>query len=152
MKKYVSYFILLVALPLVAKADGWALLSKHNALRDNVIVDTGDISPIPKPYGASWNVDLYQLNNRCLAFSGYSNRNIYGKKAALLLVNSAQKVSVALIESSIGAIKTEIYAVEIYECPFSTSVLPSSSDLAETIRRLEEQQKELRRQLEELSQ
>lgn len=151
MWKYFQYLVLLATLPSTANADGWALFSKQNELKNHTIVDVGEISEVSKPVGANWNVDLYQINGRCLAFSGYSSPNFYGNKAALLLVNSAQRVSLAILETTIGAIKVDVYSVDMYECPDSPNVLPYSSDPAEMLKLLEERQKELERQLEELS-
>lgn len=143
--------LLLGLLSSSANADGWALFSKHAELKNYVIADVGEVSEVSKPIGANWNVDLYQLNGRCLAFSGYSKPYFYGNKAALLLVNSTQRVSLAILETTIGSIKVEVYGVDIYECPNSASVLPYSSDPAEMLRLLEERQRQLQRQLEELS-
>lgn len=151
MKKYFQYLVLLVAFPTAASADGWALFSKQNDLKNHAIVDVGEISEVSKPVGANWNVDLYQMNGRCLAFSGYSSPPFYGRKAALLLANSAQRISLAILETSISSIKVDVYAVEMYECPNSSGVVPYSSDPAEMLRLLEERQRELQRQLDELS-
>lgn len=138
-------------LPSAVSADGWALFSKQNELKNNVIVDVGEVSEISKPIGARWNVDLYQIKGRCLAFSDYSNPNLYDNKAAFLLVNSAQRFSVAILETTVGAIKVDVHAVDMYECPNNTNALDYSSDPAEILKRLEEKQKQLQRQLKELS-
>ena len=127
------------------------MFSKQNELKNHLIVDVGEISEVSKPIGANWNVDLYQMNGKCMALSGYSSPSFYGSKAALLLMDSAQKIALAVVEATIGAIRIDIYSVDMYECPNSANVLPHSSDPAENLRLLEERRKELQRQIEELT-
>lgn len=133
-----------------ANANGWAIFSKHAAMKNYVIIDVGEVSGVEPPFNTKWQDDVYQMNGRCFSFSGYMGYWGYGRKAALLLVNTQKDVKLALIESAIGSVKVELQSIVMLECPSGTNVIPYSDDPEEQLRLLKKRQEELKKKLEEL--
>lgn len=133
-----------------ANADGWALFSEQAQMKGYVIAEVGEVSEVEPPFNTKWEDDVYQMNGRCFSFSGYNGYWGYGSKAALLLVNAQKNIKLALIESSIGSIKTELKSVTMLECPSGTNVVPYSDDPEEQLRLLRKRQDDLKKKLEEL--
>ena len=133
-----------------ADADGWAIFSEHAQMKGYVIAEVGEVSKVDPPFNTKWENDVYQINGRCFSFLGYSGYWGYGSKAALLLVNAEKIIKLALIESSIGSIKTELKSVIMFECPSGTNVIPYSEDPQEQLRLLQKRQDELKKKLEDL--
>ncbi len=131
-------------------ADGWALFSQQAQMKGYFIAEVGDVSAVEPPFNTEWENDVYQMNDRCFSFSEYNGYSGYGNKAALLLVNAQKDVKLALIESSIGSIKTELKSVTMLACPAGTNVIPQSDDLEQQLRHLQKQRDEMKRMLEEL--
>ena len=133
-----------------ADADGWALFSEHAQMKGYFIAEVGEVSKVDPPFNTERENDVYQMNGRCFSFSGHNGYWGYGSKAALLLVNAQKIIKLALIESSIGSIKTELKSVTMFECPSGTNVVPYSDDPQEQLRLLQKRQDELKKKLEDL--
>lgn len=133
-----------------AGADGWAIMSHQAQMRNNVIIDVGEVSKVEPPFNTKWENDVYQMNGRCFTFSGYIGIWGYGSKAALLLVNAQKVVQLALIESAIGSIKVELQSISMLKCPAGTSVIPYSDDPEEQLKLLRKRQEEIKKKLEDM--
>lgn len=133
-----------------AGADGWAIISQQAQLKNNVIVDVGEVSKVEPPFNIKWESEVYQMNGRCFTFSGYMGYWGYGGKAALLLANAQKVVQLALIESAIGSIKVELHSISMLKCPAGIDVMPYSDDPAEQLRLLQKRQEEMKKKLEEM--
>lgn len=133
-----------------ADADGWAIMSQQAQLKNNVIVDVGEVSKVEPPFNTKWENEVYQMNGRCFTFSSYMGYWGYGGKAALLLANAQKVVQLALIESAIGSIKVELHSISMLKCPAGTNVMPYSDDPEEQLRLLKKRQEEMKKKLEEI--
>lgn len=131
-------------------ADGWAIFSEQAQMKGYVIADVGEVSEVDPPFNTDWENDVYQMNGRCFSFAGYNGYCGYGSKAALLLINAQKNIKLALIESSIGSIKTEMKSLTMLECPSGTNVVPYSDDPEEQLRLLQKRQEDLKKKLEDL--
>ena len=142
--------IFLVSISAQAVADGWAMFSQQEQMKNYVIADVGEVSKVNPPFNAKSEKDVFQVNGRCFLFSGYMGYWGYGSKAALLLVNAQKNIQLALIESAIGSIKVELQPISMIECPTGTNVIPYSTDPEEQLRLLKQRQEELMKKLEDL--
>lgn len=142
--------VALAMMPLSAHADGWALFGKQSAMKNYVIADVGEVSPVDPPVNTKWEQDVYQMNGRCFYFPGYMGIWGFGGKAALLLVNAQKDVKVALFETSIGTVKADLQSIVLVECPAGTNVIPYSDDPEEQLRLLQKRQEDLKKKLEQL--
>ena len=133
-----------------ADADGGAIMSQQAQLKNNVIVDVGEVSKVEPPFNTKWENEVYQMNGRCFTFSGYMGYWGYGGKAALLLANAQKVVQLALIESAIGSIKVELHSISMLKCPAGANVMPYSDDPEEQLRLLKNRQEEMKKKLEEI--
>lgn len=66
--------------------------------------------------------------------SGYMGYWGYGNKSALMLVNSAKIIKLAIIEAEIGSIKVELKGVNMINCPSNSNIVPYASDPKERLR------------------
>lgn len=139
-----ALFLALFAGP--AFADGWAIMSEHEQLKNSVIVGVGEVSRVAPPINTKWQTDVYQINGRCLTFTDYRDDRGYGGKAALLLVSAQKTLQLALIRTEINSVKVELYPVSILKCPDATNVLPYSDDPEEHLRLLKKKLEELKKQ------
>lgn len=115
--RIISLFTVVVfSLALDARADGFAIIDEHVNLNNNIIVEAGDVEKLDQSDGANSNNEIFKINSRCLQPSGYMGYWGNGKKAGLLLVDSARTTKLALLESSVGSIKVTINPVLIVEC------------------------------------
>lgn len=131
-------------------ADGWSTFSQHGDMKDFVIAEAGDVSKVEPPFNTTWEQDVFQMNGRCFIFSGYMGYWGYGNKSALLLVNTAKLVKLAIIEAEIGSIKVELKDISMIHCPSNSNITPYSSDPKEMLRLLRERQEKLKKQLESM--
>ncbi len=133
-----------------AVADGWAMFSQQERMRNYVIADVGEVSKVEPPLNTKWEKDVFQVNGRCFLFSGFMDYFAYGNKAALLLVNAQKNIQLALIESAIGSIKVDLQPISMIECPTGTNVIPYSASPEERLRLLKQRQEELMKRFEDL--
>lgn len=129
-----------------AIADGWATMSQQAQLKNNAIVDVGEVSKVDPPFNTKWENDVYQMNGRCFTLPGYMGFWGYGSKAALLLVNAQKVVQLALLETAIGSIKVELQSISMIKCPAGTNVMPYSDDPEEQLRLLKKRLEDMKRQ------
>lgn len=133
-----------------ADADGWAVFSQQEQMKNYVIADVGEVSKVEPPFNTKWENDVYQMNGRCFSFSGYLGYWGYGSKAALLLVNEQKTIQLALVEPAIGSTKVELKSITMIECPSRSNITPYSDDPEERLRLLKKRQEELKKKLEEI--
>ena len=133
-----------------AIADGWAIMSQQAQLKNNAIIDVGEVSKVDPPFNTKWENDVYQMNGRCFTFPGYMGYWGYGGKAALLLANAQKVVQLALLETAISSIKVELHSISMIKCPTGTNVMPYSDDPEEQLRLLKKRQEEMKKKLEEI--
>lgn len=129
-----------------AVADGWTIMSQQAQLKNNAIIDVGEVSKVDPPFNSKWEIDVYQMNGRCFTLPGYIGYWGYGGKAALLLANAQAVVQLALLETAIGSIKVELQSISLIKCPTRTNVMPNSDNLEEQIRLLKKQLEDMKRQ------
>jgi len=129
-----------------AIADGWAVMSQQAQLKNNAIIDVGEVSKVDPPFNTKWENDVYQMNGRCFTFSGYMGYWGYGGKAALLLTNAQKIVQLALLETAIGSIKVELQYISMIKCPSGTNVMPYSDNPEEQLRLLKKRFEDMKRQ------
>jgi hypothetical protein len=129
-----------------AIADGWAIVSQQTQLKDNAIIDVGEVSKVDPPFNTKWESDVYQMNGRCFTLSGYMGYWGYGGKAALLLVNAQKFVQLALLETAIGSIKVELHSISMIKCPTGTNVMPYSDNPEEQLRLLKKRLEDIKKQ------
>lgn len=129
-----------------AIADGWAIMSQQAQLKNNAIIDVGEVSKVDPPFNTKWENDVYQMNGRCFTFSGYMGYWGYGGKAALLLANAQKVVQLALLETAIGSIKVELQSISMIKCPTGTNVMPYSDNPEEQLRLLKKRLEDMKRQ------
>lgn len=127
-------------------ADGWAIMSQQAQLKNNAIIDVGEVSKVDPPFNTKWENDVYQMNGRCFTFSGYMGYWGYGGKAALLLANAQKVVQLALLETAIGSIKVELQSISMIKCPAGTNVMPYSDNPEEQLRLLKKRLEDMKRQ------
>ena len=144
-------FVLFILYSINVSADEWSLFSQHGEMKDFMIAEVGEVSKVEPPFNTVWNQDVYQMNGRCFLFSGYMGYWGYGDKSALILINSAKIIKLAIIEAEIGSIKVDLKGITMIDCPSSSNMVPYSSDPKEMLRLLKEKQLELKKQLEQLN-
>lgn len=111
----------------------WSWLSQQDHLRGKAIVDVGEVSrqlhitPGSYEYDPVWDtrrwkpgrtVDYVQfrgLRTICLDPAATSTSS---NEAALLLMDSDDRVYLAVLTSSLGSINVKVSAVLVIECPF----------------------------------
>ena len=110
-------FFVSIFVSMQSYADGWAMFSQHDQMKNYVIVDVGEVSKVGEPFNTKFENDIYQINGHCFIFSGYVGYWGYGKKAAMLLINAQKNIQIALIESEIGSIKIDQKPITLIKCP-----------------------------------
>lgn len=144
-------WLLAIAMPILASADGFALFSRHEELKAHVVVEAGDVEKIDAPFGTLSTNEVLKLNDKCFEPIGLVGLWGIRKKAGLLLVDRARSVKLALLESSIGSIDIKVVSVIQVACPSSSSDgLPS--DPQQRLQELKKRQELLQRELERLKQ
>ena len=137
----------------VSRADGFDTFSKHKDLVNHAILEIGDVEKMENSTGSS-SSEFFRINSRCVQATGYSGYWGYGKKAGLLVVDTAKSVKLALLEPSLGSIKAEIKPVILVACPNSSNSAPDfdkmQRDSEKSIRDAERQLKDAERQRQEL--
>ncbi len=133
-------------------ADGWAIFSQHDQMKNYVIVEVGSVSTVAPPFNTKWENDVYQMNGRCFVFDGYIGYWGYGDKAALLLVNENKYIQLALVTSEIGSVKVELESITLIKCPSGSEIIPYSSDPEERLKQLKRKQELLKKKLESFKQ
>lgn len=129
-----------------AIADGWAIMSQQAQLKNNAIIDVGEVSKVDPPFNTKWEDDVYQMNGRCFTLSGYMGYWGYGGKAALLLANAQKIVQLALLETAISSIKVELQSILMIKCPAGTNVMPYSDNPEEQLRLMKKRLEDMKRQ------
>ena len=109
--------IFLGILTSIASAEEFGLFSKHEELKMNVIVDSGNFEKIEYDNGSSNKPELFKLNSVCFRPSGFVGYWTYGKKAGFVLIDRSNVIRVAIIEPEVASIKIETYIVEKVACP-----------------------------------
>lgn len=143
--------ILLTLIPQAASAEGYALFSKHEEMKGNVVVDAGDFERINPPVGELGATEVLKLNSNCFQPVGSFASWGYGRKAGLVMVDRNKAFRLALIESNIGSIKVEVTLAQKVECPtVDSGSLPF--DPQQRLQELRRQQELLQLQLERLRQ
>lgn len=105
-----------------ARAD-WAFMSQHAQLEGNAIAYVGEVSQQTKIVPDTFeNLEWYEFKHQgmtqfCFTFSGLPGLWGFGEKPALLVVDKHEDVRLAILESSIGNIKVEIYSISRITCP-----------------------------------
>lgn len=134
-----------------ASADGYAIFSKHEELKAQVVADVGDIEKIDPPFDKLSETEILKLHSNCFQPTGSLGAWGYGKKAGLILVDRYKTIRVALIESSVGSIKVVTMPALQVACPAEGSS-SLSIDPKQRLEELERQQELLKLQLESIRQ
>ena len=138
--------VLLQVVVSAAYASDWGLFGDQDKLKNHTIADVGNISKITPPYGATWDIELYKLNNRCLGISGYSKPTMYSSTAAMLLIDNSKNVKLAILENSIS-IEVKLFPVSVYKCPYGTT---PAEQLESAVKQSQRSQEQFKAQLEAL--
>ena len=134
-----------------ASADGFDMFTRHEELKNHVIIDTGDFEKLSPSFGKLAASDVLKLNSNCFEPLGSLGSWGYGKKAGLVLMNKEKSIKVALIESSIGSIKIQVTTVIQVACPSADSN-GLSTDPQQRLQELRRRQEALQKELERLRQ
>jgi hypothetical protein len=149
-----TFALLLLIQPNIVFADGFEMFSKHEELKAHEVVDAGDVEPFDL-HNISSIGQVVTLGGNC--YKTIDSMELLGveKKAGLLLMDHLHSLKLALLESSIGSIKINVYNVMKVTCPSTLSDgLPSDPQqrLQELIKKIKLMQSENESKRQELLQ
>lgn len=136
--------LLTVCISEVALADGFAMFSKHEDLKNKVVIEAGEAEQI-KIETDGRRKELIKLNGKCYDPVGFVKFWRKGQ-AALLLSDRYRVLSIAVIESEIGSIQVEVFQVGRSGCPEEDN---PSDDMQKTREFLKKNQDDIQKGLEE---
>lgn len=126
-----------------SKADGWSTFGDHEKLKNQGVVDVGNLQKVFRPRADFSGPDIYQLNNRCFTFDGLG-KSPRSDGPALLIVDQRKIVRMATLLPEIGGIKVEVKDISLADCEQK-----SPQDVQKELRLMLEKNERLRMQLEE---
>lgn len=115
----ISLIIVLTSfLPIQAHANSWRILSEQGRLEGKVVVESGEIQEFLPPVGVELRETVYEMGADCLLIPGYYGISSYETKAALLLMDSAKTLWVAVFDSGFGSLSVDVRQATLVVCPY----------------------------------